>query len=132
MLWPPLPGGEGKLEANDTSVVLRLTYAGRRVLLTGDIEELAQRLLLGRADLACDVLLAPHHGSVKPMTESFMAAADAEWVISSSNLRSERRARKLAGLLPERASSFNTADAGCVSVSIGPDGVSVRPFRDGS
>lgn len=132
VLWPPLPGGEGKLEANDTSVVLRLSYAGRRVLLTGDIEELAQRLLLGRADLACDVLLAPHHGSVKPMTESFMAAADAEWVISSSNLRSERRARKLAGLLPERASSFNTADAGCVSVSIGPDGVSVRPFRDGS
>jgi len=131
VLWPPLPGGQCKLEANDTSVVLRLGYAGRRMLLTGDIEDPAQRLLLGRADLACDVLLVPHHGSVVPMTEPFMVATDAEWVINSSNLRGERRARKLSALLPERARLLNTADAGCVSVYIGPDGMSVRPFRSG-
>jgi len=52
------------LSANDASLVLRLDYRDSSFLLTGDIEEQAQRLLLaGGTDLQSDVFKVPHHGS---------------------------------------------------------------------
>jgi competence protein ComEC len=58
----PPPG----LEANDASIVLRLDFAGRRVLFTGDIEDQGEAELLGRFpadELRSDVLKVPHHAS---------------------------------------------------------------------
>jgi competence protein ComEC len=54
------------LEVNDGSLVLQLRFAGRSLLLTGDLEEQGEAELLGRARdgrLAADVLKVPHHGS---------------------------------------------------------------------
>jgi len=52
------------LSVNDASLVLRLDYRDSSFLLTGDIEEQAQRqLLAGGADLKSDVFKVPHHGS---------------------------------------------------------------------
>jgi competence protein ComEC len=60
------------LEVNDASLVLQLRFAGRSLLLTGDLEEQGEAELLGRARararardgrLAADVLKVPHHGS---------------------------------------------------------------------
>lgn len=49
---------------NNSSVVLRATTAAGRVLLTGDVELLAQGdLLSSGTDLRADVLRVPHHGS---------------------------------------------------------------------
>lgn len=51
-------------ELNNTSVVLRLDYGDVSFLLTGDIEESAQRELMARGwDLRADILKVPHHGS---------------------------------------------------------------------
>lgn len=51
-----------ELGLNDNSVVLRLRYGARSLLLTGDIERPAERLL--PADIGhVDVLKIPHHGS---------------------------------------------------------------------
>ena len=49
---------------NDQSLVLRITHAGRSVLLCGDAEEAAWADMLAAygTQLACDVLKAPHHG----------------------------------------------------------------------
>lgn len=53
-------------DANNHSVVLTATRRDVRVLLTGDIEEPAQRSLLESGiDLSADVLKQPHHGSSK-------------------------------------------------------------------
>lgn len=65
VLWPDKSSlskyGEGE---NDTSLVLRLEYQDFSCLLTGDIEQQAQReLLAGGAELEADVLKVPHHGS---------------------------------------------------------------------
>lgn len=56
--------GEGGSTANNASVVLLVVTHGVRILLTGDIEPEAQRLM-GRAiaELEVDVLKVPHHGS---------------------------------------------------------------------
>jgi competence protein ComEC len=51
-------------EINNASLVLRAATPAGRMLLTGDVELVAQAdLLTERADLAADVLKVPHHGS---------------------------------------------------------------------
>jgi competence protein ComEC len=70
------PGsGMGQLKDNDRSCVIRVSGAGYSVLLTGDIEAVAERGLLQHADaLRSDVLLLPHHGSQTSSTAAFIAA----------------------------------------------------------
>jgi competence protein ComEC len=51
-------------EANDLSLVVRVTVGGLRILLTGDLgAEVEARLLRDGTDLRADVLKVPHHGS---------------------------------------------------------------------
>ncbi len=58
------PAG-GVMTSNTVSAVLRLTLpSGIRVLLPGDIDDIALRELLERGiDLEADILVFPHHGS---------------------------------------------------------------------
>lgn len=46
--------------ANDQSIVVLVTGPRRSMLLTGDIEQVAQRALIG---VTADVLQVPHHGA---------------------------------------------------------------------
>ncbi len=61
VLHPPRQGVLGSDNAN--SIVLNVEYAGRRLLLTGDLETPGLEDVVAEAPLDCDVLLAPHHGS---------------------------------------------------------------------
>ena len=62
---PPSPHWTG----NDASGVIRLTFSGRRILFTGDIQqEGIQSLLRCVPDLKTDILIAPHHGSAEEAT----------------------------------------------------------------
>jgi competence protein ComEC len=59
----PAPRADGT-EINNSSLVIRAQTPAGRVLLTGDIELIAQAdLLTARVDLTADVLKVPHHGS---------------------------------------------------------------------
>lgn len=70
----PSPGAGDGSSANDASVVLLVEVAGRRLLLTGDIEPPGQaRLARALPGLAVDVLKVPHHGS---------SHQDEEWLLS--------------------------------------------------
>ena len=81
-LLSPLP--DRTLSLNDGSVVLRLRYAGRSLLLTGDIERTGEALLLASgSELRSDVLKAPHHCSRTSSTEPFVAAVAPKLVICS-------------------------------------------------
>ncbi|MBX7219166.1 MAG: ComEC/Rec2 family competence protein [Blastocatellia bacterium] len=60
---------------NDASLVLAVRQGAHRFLLTGDIEKQAEtELRLSGADLRCDVLKAPHHGSHSSSTSEFVLA----------------------------------------------------------
>jgi len=86
VLTPPaLPSeSDQPLGLNDASVVLRVRYAGRSLLLTGDIESVAeQRLLTSGHHLRADVLKAPHHCSRTSSTEPFVQAVAPQLVICS-------------------------------------------------
>ena len=80
MLHPPLDfyGVE-----NDASCVLKISTATASVLLTGDIERRAERLLLGEyeTELHADVLVVPHHGSLTSSTPEFIAMVAPHWAL---------------------------------------------------
>lgn len=60
---PVVTGDDENTAVNDQSLVLRAHTPAGRVLLTGDVELAGQAALLGRSDLAAEVLKVPHHGS---------------------------------------------------------------------
>lgn len=74
------------LSDNDASCVLRITHPGAYFLLTGDITDKAERLLLKhRPDwLPVDFVLVPHHGSRTSSSPAFVEAADADFALVSS------------------------------------------------
>ena len=78
VLWPP-PGVES---SNNDSVVLKLRFGKRSILLTGDIEKKTENELLA-SDLHSDVVKVPHHGSKTSSTEAFVAATSARFAIIS-------------------------------------------------
>ena len=122
VLWPPADFGG---DANDTSLVARLTHAGRSVLLTGDIEAPAMRALLAdpaaRRKLRCDVLIAPHHGSAEPTTAAFVAACDPLLVVSSNDRTLSRKQERLVDAVQNRP-LWRTHETGAVTITIGESG----------
>jgi competence protein ComEC len=74
--------------ANDASLVVRLSYAGRCILLVGDIGEEGESDLLDRRsagiDLGCDVLKMPHHGSRYASGEAFLDAVSPSLAVASA------------------------------------------------
>ena len=85
LLWPP-PDTEREdgcgLRDNEASLVMRVSYAGRRLLFTGDIEAGSEAELL-TADVRADVLKVPHHGSRTSSTEAFLDAVAPSYAIVS-------------------------------------------------
>jgi competence protein ComEC len=71
---------------NDASLVVMVTVAGARVLLTGDVEPPGQEAILAAgADLHADVLKVPHHGSSR-QDQAFLAATHARLAIASAGV----------------------------------------------
>jgi len=123
VLWPPAeeitPG-----DTNETSLVLRISYGGKRILACGDIEEYAIRRLLATTDLRADVLLLPHHGSVTPFTAAFVRAVDPQYCIRSTGRRETSPA--LAEIVAGRT-YFSTANDGAIEVRIERGALTVAP-----
>lgn len=72
VVWPP-PGTV--LRGNDASLVMRVAMAGVTLLVTGDIERLAEaRIAAADLPVRAQVLQVPHHGSRTSSTSGFLAA----------------------------------------------------------
>ena len=71
----PGPDPYPRAAENNSSLVLRLSLDARKVLLTGDIERLAEEdLLAASVPLSADLLKVCHHGSRTSTTEPFLRA----------------------------------------------------------
>ncbi|MEX2318121.1 MAG: ComEC/Rec2 family competence protein [Pirellulales bacterium] len=81
VLHPSRLGVVGNDNAN--SITLTVDYAGRRVLLPGDLESPGLEDLTAEPPRDCDVLLAPHHGSRRSDPPGFAAWSTPEWVVIS-------------------------------------------------
>ncbi|MGY1637539.1 ComEC/Rec2 family competence protein [Geodermatophilus sp. SYSU D00742] len=83
VLAPPPELATPAAEANDLSLVVRVTRNGVRVLLTGDLGGQAQARIAARGvDLTADVAKVPHHGSADA-DRGFLAATGARVALVS-------------------------------------------------
>jgi competence protein ComEC len=77
-LWPEIvPEEIGPGPKNNDSLVLRLQYGGRSMMLPGDAEKQAEKAILGENNeeaLHADVLKVGHHGSKNSTMPGFLAA----------------------------------------------------------
>ncbi len=87
-LWPEIPTTEIAPSAkNNDSLVLRLKFGDRTLILPGDAEKAAERTMLSENDEAsihADVLKVGHHGSKNSTTPSFLSAVSPQIAIISS------------------------------------------------
>lgn len=74
---------------NDSSCVLRVDIGNKRILLTGDIEKLAENDLLSHDlnQLASTILVAPHHGSKTSGMRAFIHAVHPRFVLYAIGYR---------------------------------------------
>jgi len=81
VLGPPLPEDRELIEGvNDRSVVVLVRHGDVTVLLTGDVEEAGEALLLDRVG-PVTVLKAAHHGSRTSSTEPFLEKTRPRYVV---------------------------------------------------
>jgi competence protein ComEC len=78
VLWPELPPEDvGPSPQNNDSLVLRMKYGERGMMLPGDAEKQVERSMLAdesEAELRADVLKVGHHGSRNSTMPAFLAA----------------------------------------------------------
>ena len=128
VLWPPAVE-PFELTANESSIVVRVTYRGQSILLAGDIEDGAQGHLLNRGvDVSADVLVLPHHGSVRRNSREFVEAVLPAYVVCSSSQRNAQSSQRLQAIVSQRP-LYNTADEGAIQVVLGGARVEVSGFR---
>ena len=134
VLWPdpdsvpdePPDTGTG---INNVSIVLLGEVDGRRILLTGDVEEGIDPLLLARGLPTLDVLKVAHHGSRTASTDAFLERVrPAVAVVSAGtdNPYGHPSPDTIARLERSGGRVLRTDTDGSVELSIGEDGIRVR------
>jgi competence protein ComEC len=130
VLWPdpgrvprqPPDAGRG---INDVSIVLLGEVAGRRFLLTGDVEDDVDPLLAQRGLPPIDILKVAHHGSATASTPAFLDAVRPRVAIVSAgagNPYGHPARSTIDRLLATGARVLRTDTDGSVAVSIAADG----------
>jgi competence protein ComEC len=132
VLWPP-PAPSSAPSRNNDSVVLRIRFRGRTILLAGDIEAAAERALVAGNDdaLRADVVKVAHHGSRTSSTEEFVAATAPTFAVVSVGLDSpfghphESAVRRW---LARGARVLTTGACGTITVSTDGDDLRMETF----
>jgi competence protein ComEC len=121
---------------NEASLVLAVEAAGRRMLLTGDIEGSAAARFVSADPDSCDVVVAPHHGSITSLPPEVARATRPDWVLVSgiggSRWHDVRRAYEQASA--DRAANVvktGGSDGGAIALEFTAAGVRVEQFSAG-
>ncbi len=124
-IWPPRDAAFK--HNNDGSIVLAFEVAGRRLLMCGDVQQIAMAQMIETGvPLDADVTDLPHHGSFPPGAVAWLRRVGPTVVLQSSGpqrLRHDKWAAHLEGI--ER---HVTTWHGMVSVHVADDGT-IRSHR---
>jgi competence protein ComEC len=128
VLHPPPAGVAGSDNAN--SAVVEVEYAGRRILMPGDLEEDGLRRLLALPALDCDLVMAPHHGSARSDPARFLTWSTPEWVIVSGGRHRHVRAASASNPYRSAAATvLHTAEDGAIRVRCTAQSLTVHSWR---
>lgn len=83
------PSIESDFTGNNASCVLKVSSQHGSVLLTGDIEQAAEKSLINNMpeQIKVDILLAPHHGSKTSSSNELIATIAPEYAVISAGYR---------------------------------------------
>jgi competence protein ComEC len=125
------PGTTAYPRDNDSSCVLRIAAAGGSVLLTGDIEQLAENDLQAAGLPPTDIVMVPHHGSRTSSSRAFVAAVHARWAVVSAGYRNRWGMPKqdvVHRWEVEGAQLVSTSELGAVQFEVGTQGIEPPRF----
>ncbi len=136
ILHPPATGFDG----NDASCVLRVSTLadreGASLLLTGDIEAVAERALLreSRERLRTRIVVVPHHGSKSSSSEAFVAAVAPQYALFPAGYLNRYHfphASVTARYLEHGSKMLGSADDGALTFRFNATGeiISLQRFR---
>ncbi len=126
ILHPPREGVIGRDNAN--SLLLAVEFAGKRILLPGDLEPPGLELVMADMPYDCDILLAPHHGSGGSDPPGFAAWCRPEWVVFSGRRR-EVVASTAQTYRNHGAQVMHTASLGAIEFVLKNDSMEVSHYR---
>lgn len=128
-VWPATGFHRPSKSDNDTSVVLLVEYAGRRVLLPGDAGKYAQQQLAGRPAEAIrtDVLVLPHHGRTPTLDMGFVQAVQPQVLIASTADAGRLSQPNLLASLNWRV--LDTQTSGMITVDLSAEALGMTVFR---
>lgn len=73
---------------NDESLVFSLSFFGKKILFTGDIEEKTENeIILSGENLEAEILKVPHHGSKTSSSKAFLEAVSPQIAIAQAALK---------------------------------------------
>jgi competence protein ComEC len=134
MLAPTLASyGQSAVRDNNRSCVLRVVSRFGSLLLPGDIEKQAEKIMLGSdVSLDADILVAPHHGSKTSSTAGFVAAVKPAAVIFTVGYRNRFGHPKQAVMQRyQHAGSaiYRSDDDGAVLLNFSERGIETKRWR---
>jgi competence protein ComEC len=120
---------------NDNSCVLKIQSEHGTVLLTGDIETVAESWLVKTygEELKADVLVAPHHGSKTSSTTDFLQAVQPDYVLVPAGYRNQfghPHKDVLARYRQIHARWLTSADSGAITVNTENNALVVQGMRE--
>lgn len=120
VLWPPAAAHANEPSRNNDSVVLRVEFGRRSLLLTGDIEKSGENALVATGkQLQADVVKVPHHGSRSSSTLPFVSATKAGIAVISvgqSSMFGHPHADVVERWQANGAQVFTTGKCGTITV----------------
>jgi len=120
------PAGSQSEHDNAGSLVLSVEYGGRRIIIPGDVDGEGLEALLNSPPRPCEVLLAPHHGSLKTDAPGLAAWCSPRWVVVSGYY--EKRTEPVAeAYRAAGAEVLYAGEIGAVTVRMGTEGITVKP-----
>ncbi|MDB5812274.1 MAG: internalization-related competence protein ComEC/Rec2 [Betaproteobacteria bacterium] len=123
-----------KFRGNDRSCVLKITAAGRSILLAADIEQKSEREMLASAGdkLRAQILLVPHHGSRTSSSADFVSRVNPDIALVAAGFRNRfghpkddvlERYRMLGTRI------YRTDLDGALLIEMGGDAINVQRYR---
>lgn len=110
---------------NDSSCVLRISAGKQSLLLTGDIEKLAEKYLVNsNSIIAADIIVAPHHGSKTSGVDEFIKKVNPKIVLFPIGYRNRYH-------FPHKTVLQKYQDAGVVSYDTASAGAIQYRFGEG-
>jgi len=118
---------------NNNSLVVKVSFGDISFLFAGDIMAEAEQELvdLAGADLACDVLLVPHHGSRTSSSQPFLLSVQPEVAVFSAGWKNRFRfphATVLAAYEKIGCRIFRTDQNGAIMIKTDGNRLQVKPF----